>query len=218
MRNFKFFKVVMALVLCMIMVQPASANGASAKIYMPETVKSGDSFSITVEYQGDEFSRVDAQLEYDTEYIKYVSGGTSSGNSGIVQLSDYGDENGDIEFVLNFEAKKEGQTTVFLDTSELYNYGEEYLQIEQESMSVNIEKEEVQNTEEESTKEDVTENVESVDEETDSEESIETENIDENIDENLDNHSSVPFNTIIVLGVILGVLLVALMIAVLRRK
>lgn len=213
MRNFKIIRVVMALLLCMIMAQPVSAANISAKIYMPEKVKAGESFSITVEYQGDDFSRVDAQLEYDTEYIKYVSGGTSSGNSGIVQLSDYGDENGDIDFVLEFEAKKEGQSTVFVDTSELYNYGEEYLQVEQASMNVNIEKEEIQNTEE-----DVTENVESVDEETDSEENIETENVDENIDENLDNHSSVPFNTIIVLGVILGVLLVALLIAVLRRN
>lgn len=213
MRKFKIFKVVMALVLCMILAQPASAAGASAKIYMPEKIKAGDNFSITVEYQGDDFSRVDAQLEYDTEYIKYVSGGTSSGNSGIVQLSDYGDENGDIEFVLSFEAKKDGQSTVFLDTSELYNYGEEYLQLEQVSSKVTIEQKESEKTEEESA-----ENVESVDEETDSEENIETENVDENIDENLDNHSSVPFNTIIVLGVILGVLLVALLIAVLRRK
>lgn len=211
MKKFNIFKIVMAVVLCMMTVQPALAS-ASARIDLPESIKAGESFNITVAYEGDDFSRVDAQLEYDTEYIKYISGGTSSGNSGVVQISDYGDENGAIKVTLKFEAKKDGQSKVLLNTSELYNYGEEYIQVEQVEKNITVD----QKIDEEA--EEKTENIESVDEETDNEDSIETENVDEHIDEKVDNHDTVPFDTIIVLGVIITALLFALLIAVLKRR
>lgn len=202
------FKVLLSLVICLTMIQPAAAISAEGEIQTNEGYKVGETFEITVVYTGTEFSRVNGQLEYDTDYIKYLSGGSSTGNSGIVQINDYADENGQIKFNLKFEGKKAGDTQLRLDTYEIYSINEEYLEVESVEKTITVEKAEEKETMEE------VDSVDSVEEEVDHEEEIETEVVEDEIQQS----DKIPFDTIMIFGAILGVLLLALVIATIKKR
>ena len=51
-----------------------------------DDVKGGETFTVTVKFSGGDIGRVEGSLTYDTDRLTYISGGTSSGNSGYIQL------------------------------------------------------------------------------------------------------------------------------------
>lgn len=98
-------------------------------------VKVGDTFIVKVTYGGDEIGRVDGQLTYDTSKLEYISGGTSEGDTGYVQMKLAGTD-GTITFTLKFKALEEGSTNLEITTNEIYDFAE--IPLDNPSLSKNI--------------------------------------------------------------------------------
>lgn len=65
---------------------PEVFAASSVTISGGDSVKGGDSFTVAVTFGGGSVGRVDGQLTYDTDKLTYISGGSSSGNTGYIQL------------------------------------------------------------------------------------------------------------------------------------
>lgn len=102
-----------------------------------DNVKSGDTFTVTVTYSGDNIGRVSGQLTYDTNRVSYISGGSSLGNSGYVQLSEAG-TTGSIIFNLKFQAISEGSVNLEVTTNEAYDLNESAINHPSDSKSITI--------------------------------------------------------------------------------
>ena len=76
-------------------------------------------------------------LEYDTSALSYVSGGSSEGDAGAVQLK-RASTGGAIEFQLKFKALKEGPTTVKISTYEAYDLDEQSMGTPQTDGNIQI--------------------------------------------------------------------------------
>ncbi|MGI6258147.1 MAG: cohesin domain-containing protein [Anaerovoracaceae bacterium] len=104
---------------------PTLTFAAKAQVSVEGTnVKVGEESTITVTYSGDNIGRVSGMLEYDVSTLSYISGGSSEGDAGAVQLKRAG-TGGAIEFQLKFKALKEGPTTVKISTYEAYDLDEQ---------------------------------------------------------------------------------------------
>lgn len=112
---------------------------ASSKVNVSggDNVKVGESFSLTVTYSGGDVGRVDGQLEYDTDSMSYLSGGTSSGDTGYVQLNKAGID-GTITFTLKFKALNSGNPTVYVSTNDMYDLDERAMETPSVSKTINI--------------------------------------------------------------------------------
>ena len=88
-----------------------------------DNVKGGDTFTVAVTFGGGNVGRVDAQMTYDTDQLTYISGGTSKGNTGYIQLKSAGTE-GAIVFNIKFQAISDGEATVKVTTNEMYDFDE----------------------------------------------------------------------------------------------
>lgn len=97
----------------------------------------GDTFTIKVTYGGDQIGRVDGQLTYDTSKLEYISGGTSEGDTGYVQMKLAGTD-GTISFDLKFKALEEGDTNLEITTNEIYDFAEISLDTPSLSKNINI--------------------------------------------------------------------------------
>lgn len=104
---------------------PVSA-ASSVKISGGTDVAVGDSFTLTVVFQGDSVGSVSANLKYDKNVLEYVSGGSSSGNTGFVYL-EKDVVNEEMSFQLQFKAKSQGNTTVSVETYEMYDMDYNYM-------------------------------------------------------------------------------------------
>ena len=127
--------VVMAFMIPLLTPKVFAASGIS--ITGGDSVNGGETFTITVEFTGDYIGRVDGQLTYDTDKLSYISGGSSSGNSGYVQLKKAGTGE-KLVFNLKFQAVSDGSTEVSVSTNEVYDLDERELEQMSASRSINI--------------------------------------------------------------------------------
>lgn len=123
MQNIKKWNIVSRLAILLLLVifvtQPAFA-ASSVMISGGENVKSGDTFTVNVDYLGNNIGSVTANLTYDTSALEYISGGSSSGNTGYVYLQK--DVVGEkMSFQIKFRAKTEGDAKIKVDTYEMYD-------------------------------------------------------------------------------------------------
>lgn len=105
---------------------PEVFAASSVTISGGDSVKGGDTFTVAVTFGGGSVGRVDGQLTYDTDKLTYISGGSSSGNSGYIQLKKAGTD-GSVVFNIEFQAVSDGSTTLEVTTNEIYDLDEVYL-------------------------------------------------------------------------------------------
>lgn len=131
---------IIVLVVSLMMVMPfitVQSNAASSVVISaPDNISGGDTFSVNVIFNGDNIGRVSAGLSYDTDQLTYISGGSSQENSGYVDLNLAGTGEA-IAFSLKFQAVKDGQTSLDVETHELYDLDEKYV-LERPSASKTI--------------------------------------------------------------------------------
>lgn len=121
LRRIIAFIVVFALVVPVI--SPGVFAASSASITGGDEVEGGDTFTVAVTFSGGDVGRVDAQMLYDTDSLSYISGGTSKGDTGYIQLKKAGTE-GAIVFNIKFQAISEGSTELQVTTNEMYDLDE----------------------------------------------------------------------------------------------
>lgn len=115
------FIVVMALAIPLI--APGVFAESAVNINCSDSVKGGETFTVAVVFSGGDVGRVDAQMTYDTDELTYISGGTSKGDTGYIQLKSAGTE-GAIVFNIKFQALTEGDADVEVTTNEMYDLDE----------------------------------------------------------------------------------------------
>lgn len=103
-----------------------SAAASSVSITGGDNVNGGDTFVVNVTYSGDSVGRVVAGMTYDKSMLTYISGGSSTGNNGYIELNNAGTGE-DIAFQLKFQALKSGSTELRVETMEMYNLDEQYM-------------------------------------------------------------------------------------------
>jgi len=111
---------------------------SSVTISTADTIKGGDTFTAVVTFGGGNVGRVDAQLTYDTDMLTYISGGSSSGNSGYIQLKDAGTD-GSVVFNIEFQALTEGDASIEVLTNEMYDLDEMMIEPVSASKTISIE-------------------------------------------------------------------------------
>ena len=112
----------------MMLLMPFAADSAwaaegSAGIDAASEVTKGETFTVTVTYSGDYLGRVRGMMKYDTSVLKYLSGGSSKGNGGAVELKRSGD-GGNITFSVKFKAVGKGNCRLSLKTYDMYDLDE----------------------------------------------------------------------------------------------
>lgn len=122
----KVIALVVVLALAIPVISPEVFAASSVVISGGDNVKGGDTFTVVVTFSGGNIGRVDAQLTYDTDKLTYLSGGSSTGNSGYVQLK-MGGTDGSVTFNLEFQAISEGSTSLEVKTWEMYDTDESYM-------------------------------------------------------------------------------------------
>lgn len=115
------FVVVMALTIPLL--APGVFAASSVYINCSDSVKGGETFTVAVVFSGGDVGRVDAQMTYDTDELTYISGGTSKGDTGFIQLKSAGTE-GAIVFNIKFQALTDGDADVEVTTNEMYDLDE----------------------------------------------------------------------------------------------
>ena len=124
LRKLIIFVVIAAFMLPLL--TPKVFAASSVTISGGDNVKGGDTFTVAVTYGGGSVGRVDGQLTYDTNKLTYLSGGSSSGNTGNIQLKKAGTGEA-IVFNIKFQAVAEGSTGLNVTTNEAFNLDEEYI-------------------------------------------------------------------------------------------
>ena len=135
---------------------PAAA-GSSVIISGSKSVNQGDSFTVTVTFKGDDIGRVDGQMTYDSSVLSYVSGGSSKGDNGYIELADAGTGE-ELTFNLKFKASGEGTTSLKVTTQGVYNLEEEYIDAPSGAMQVSVNGNETKSTTYETQGQDITDN------------------------------------------------------------
>ena len=135
---------------------PAAA-GSSVIISGSKSVNQGDSFTVTVTFKGDDIGRVDGQMTYDSSVLSYVSGGSSKGDNGYIELADAGTGE-ELTFNLKFKASGEGTTSLKVTTQGVYNLEEEYIDAPSGAMQVSVNGNETESTTYETQGQDITDN------------------------------------------------------------
>lgn len=117
-------RIVTAALLAAALLVPAAASAAMSSVSMSgaESVKAGEVITIAVTYRGESLGYVNGHLTYDVERLEYLSGGSSQGNTGLVQLKQYADNaDGKLSFQVKFRAVKAGSVKLSLETLETQN-------------------------------------------------------------------------------------------------
>ena len=139
MRNIlKKIAVIIAAAMIIVPVSTFDAHAASTvSVTGGEDVKGGEVFAVTVTFDGDDIGRVVGDITYDTDMLSYISGGSSSGNVGYVELRNAGTGE-PLTFNLKFQALKEGNTELTVSASEMYDLGEGYMDTPSTTKTVTI--------------------------------------------------------------------------------
>lgn len=123
LRRIIVFLVVAAFVIPLL--TPRVFAASTVSISGGDQVKGGETFTVTVTYSGSQIGSVNGSMTYDTSKLNYLSGGSSSGNTGYIQLRENG--SGSISFQIKFQAIGDGSTTLKVNTSEMYDMNENAL-------------------------------------------------------------------------------------------
>ncbi len=115
---------------------PCVFAASTVSISGGDQVKGGEKFTVTVTYSGDQIGSVDGGMTYDTNKLNYLSGGSSSGNTGYIQLREIG--SGSISFQIEFQAVGDGSTTLNVNTSEMYDVNDNALSRPSASKTVKV--------------------------------------------------------------------------------
>ena len=131
--------IISVVVLSMIfpVMDPRVFAASSVTISGGENVKGGDTFTVGVTFGGGTVGRVDGQLTYDTDRLTYISGGSSSGNSGYIQLSKAGTD-GSVTFNIKFQAISEGNTVLEVTTNNMYDLKENSIDTVSGSKTISV--------------------------------------------------------------------------------
>ncbi len=105
-------------------------------------LEKGAGYTVTVVFSGDDIGRVDGQASYDTSKLSYVSGGSSNGDNGLIELKGAGTGE-DISFKLKFKAVGSGSTSIDITTNGVYDLEEEMIGTPSSSQQVTIAEEDV---------------------------------------------------------------------------
>lgn len=121
LRKLIIIVVIMALAIPFITPQVFAASTVS--IGCSSSVKGGDTFTVNVAFGGGSVGRVIAYMNYDASKISYISGGSSTGDTGYIQLNEASID-GTVSFELKFRAIEDGDTTLEVITNEIYDLDE----------------------------------------------------------------------------------------------
>lgn len=131
-----------AAVLILLMTMPTAVFGASSSVSISGggSADVGKTITVTVTYKGGSLGYVNGQLTYDNSKLQYVSGGSSQGDAGLVELKAYADDaSGKLSFRVKFKAVGSGSTGLNLETLETQNLdGDQDLGRPSASKTVNI--------------------------------------------------------------------------------
>ncbi|NBI64419.1 hypothetical protein D3Z38_15525 [Clostridiales bacterium] len=103
---------------------PAAVFGASSSVSISGSGSAdvGKTVTVTVTYKGSSLGYVNGQLTYDNSKLQYLSGGSSQGDAGLVELKAYADDaSGKLSFHVKFKAVDAGNTGLNLETLETQN-------------------------------------------------------------------------------------------------
>ena len=117
---------VVVLALLIPVMTPQVFAASTVTINGGDDVSGGDTFTVEVTFGGGNIGRVDGAMTYDTDMLTYISGGSSTGNSGYIQLSN-GSTDGSVTFSIEFQALTDGETTLEVTTNEMYDLDEAYI-------------------------------------------------------------------------------------------
>ena len=114
---------ILTAVILLVMMFPAVAFAAGANVSMTGgTVKVGEIITVTVTYRGNALGYVNGMLSYDNSKLQYLSGGSSQGDAGLVELKSYADNaGGKLSFRVKFKAVSSGAVALNLETLETQN-------------------------------------------------------------------------------------------------
>ena len=112
--------------LCVLLMSPLTAFAETGEVTIAAdtSIEVGDSLSVTVNYSASSLGRINGQLIYDTDLLKYVSGGTSDDAAGIVQLNTGLNGETAKSFVIHFKATGAGTDFLQVQTLDLYDADE----------------------------------------------------------------------------------------------
>ena len=135
-------KIIAMLVLCMVVMIPQSVFASSLDLDLKcsDNVAPDENFTVNIVYSSDSLGSVNGSIEYDTDYLEYISGGSSTGDGGIVKLKDSSDDGKTVTFELEFKALKKGTATVSVNTEEAYDLDEQAMNTPYFIKNISIEK------------------------------------------------------------------------------
>lgn len=119
----KLIIIVVLIALAIPFITPQVFAASTVSIGGSSSVKGGETFTVNVVFGGGSVGRVIAHMNYDSSMLSYISGGSSKGDTGYIQLNEAGID-GTISFELKFRALKDGDTTVEVITNEIYDLDE----------------------------------------------------------------------------------------------
>lgn len=146
----KRIAIMIAAILLVLMIPTAvSAASASVSIKGAKAAEVGETLTVTVTYKGDALGYVNGQLTYDNSKLEYLSGGSSQGDAGLVELKNYAsDASGKLSFKVKFKAVGEGSVNLSLETLETQNLdGDQSMGTPSASSSLSIAAAQTQETE-----------------------------------------------------------------------
>lgn len=157
----KRIKLCIAAVFLLSAMIPATVFGASSSVSISGSGSAdvGKTVTVTVTYKGSSLGYVNGQLSYDNSKLQYLSGGSSQGDAGLVELKAYADDaSGKLAFRVKFKAVGSGSTGLDLETLETQNLdGDQDMGQPSASKTVTIKSAPTTETTEESTIEETTE-------------------------------------------------------------
>lgn len=113
-----------AVMMFAVMLIPGMAFAASSSVSISGggSAQVGKTVTVTVTYKGSNLGYVNGQMTYDNSKLEYVSGGSSKGDTGLVQLKTYADDaSGKLSFTVKFKATGSGSVNLNLETLETQN-------------------------------------------------------------------------------------------------
>ncbi|WP_269477604.1 hypothetical protein [Hominibacterium faecale] len=119
----KTFRIWTAVMVLFALLVPSTVFAASSSVSISGgSAQVGKTLTVTVTYKGSSLGYVNGHLTYDNSKLEYVSGGSSQGDAGLVELKSYaGDASGKISFNVKFKAKASGNVKLSLETLETQN-------------------------------------------------------------------------------------------------
>lgn len=134
-------KKIAVIIVAVLIIVPATTYNAHASSNVSVTggdnVKGGEVFTVTITFDGDNIGRVVGDITYDTDMLSYISGGSSSGNVGYVELKTAGTGE-PLKFEMEFQALTEGSTTLTVAASEMYDLNEGYMDTPSTTKTITI--------------------------------------------------------------------------------